>query len=128
MLHSKPPRDSDFYTGLKVNISQKRFVNGSEKWCSALAKAVKGRFGGTLSWIRISTLHASGHAADWISRFLKRNLEQGKRKSTLNYLLIVGAIFDSVEAFEIEALKIGFQNISRQQTARLPLVNEVLSR
>jgi len=107
LLTSKPPYQSDFYTGLKVIISQKGFINGSAKWCSTLAEAIKNRFGGELlSWLGITSLHSTGHAADWISRFLTRSLEQGERKSTLNYMLIVGALFDSVESFEKEVLQL----------------------
>lgn len=105
VLNSKLPRESDFYTCLKILIVKKGYINGSPKSCSGLASAIVDRFGSDfLDWIGISSLNNKGFAADWITRFLTRNLQQGSRKATLNYLLIIGALYDSVESFEKEAL------------------------
>lgn len=107
VLNSKLPRESDFYTCLKILIEKQGFINGSPKSCKRLADAILDRFSHDfLEWTGIRIINDKGSAADWIYRFLSRNLQQGSRKATLNYLLIIGAIYDSVESFEKEALQL----------------------
>jgi len=64
------------------------------------ADAIEKRFGGAiLKWLNIPA-YTKGNPSPWVRRLLNPSRMDVKRCSTLHYLLVIGALFDSMEDFE----------------------------
>lgn len=67
---------------------------------SLLAEAVEIRFGAeNLEWLNMPA-KTNGTPSPWICRLLYPSSSGAKRSATIHYLLVMGALFDSVESFE----------------------------
>lgn len=85
---------------LREGIIQAGLCRGSHVDYDRLAEAIEARFGAEfLLTINYPTRDESGRPSAWIRRSLP-SAPIGKRLSTIVGLLILGAAFDSVEAFE----------------------------
>ncbi|KIH76258.1 hypothetical protein GFER_11615 [Geoalkalibacter ferrihydriticus DSM 17813] len=102
---------------LREKVLEKGFGRGSLIEPRRLAKAIEERFGRqTLEWLGTPAWEGERPAA-WLRRLLSGQLDGKKRSPALLFLIIIGTLYESLEAFEKTA-----EDLSRPETIEEELV------
>lgn len=90
---------------LREIVINKGFGRGSLPKLAHIAEAIERRFGNdTLEWLG-TPVWKNGLPAAWISRLLMGQLHGQRRSATILFLLVIGSLYESVEAFEKTVVK-----------------------
>ena len=90
---------------LREIVINKGFGRGSLPKLAHIAEAIETRFGNdTLEWLG-TPVWKNGLPAAWISRLLMGLLHGQRRSATILFLLVIGSLYESVEAFEKTVVK-----------------------
>lgn len=100
LVNSTGTRHEDIRRVLRDHALGRGLGRGSLIEPSKLSEAIERRFGtATLEWLKMPA-NTNGAPSPWVRRTLNPSNSGVKRSLTIHYLLIIGALFDSVEAFE----------------------------
>lgn len=100
MVKSAGTRHINIRATLRANALKQGYGRGVLLEPSRLAEAIENRFGREiLEWLGCPVL-SKGRPTAWIRRILSGQLDGKKRSPSLLFLLIIGTLFESAEAFE----------------------------
>lgn len=100
LVNSTGTRHDDIRQALRDHALGRGLGRGSLIEPSKLSETIEKRFGtATLEWLNMPA-NTNGVPSSWVRRLLNPSSSGAKRSSTIHYLVVIGALFDSVEAFE----------------------------
>ena len=103
LVNAKGTRYEDIRNALRNHALHNGLGRGCLLNPGLISDAVENRFGtATLDWLNMPARSDLG-PSPWIRRLLLPSASGVKRSPTILYLLVIGALFDSVEAFEMAA-------------------------